>query len=335
MLALWADNQLHAQTDTLMVFSDEIKIGWFGQKELTFTFEKQDVILFTYKESSKRTLRFIEVFDLRRDKRVGKFESPGDIYDMPFEVPADGDFKFVFKNYGLYKRKGEAIIRRVPKDPIKIYKDSIVVDTVYTTKIRKEEVFDTLANDVLKEELQVTSILNIDDVPRQCIPVGANPSDNVYLAYWIGQGEEVKLAYDELKSDPPIQWLREDIRDPLWAYGVKLADKLPKFDGRETVKFFLTDNANAEQFIQNGPYRYYNNMGAKGYLKPYGTVPMRNFSTISPLMMCFDNQNSVPPVDFFVKVMAFEVITRIEETEIEKIEITESVIKVEVKNKKN
>jgi len=314
-----------AQSKTIDVTEQTIKIGATKSEEIYIGFAAGDKILFNFEEVNKKELKEIEILEYPDNSKFSDFKTHK-IETKTLSVSKQSVYIFRFKNSALAGRICKIKIQRIPANQETENFNTAVSwitkqDTTWNTFTKEVVIgYDTTYEQKTKKELIKTDQreeLIIDKSER----VKADQKSTLFFslpkniqshnkttkvvawAYWVGVGEEANKAWQSnakaMKS--AIQTGATYFTTPLGALAIGLVTELitPKL-GKDVSYSIAIDEINKNLFLAGQSYRIYDKgKGVAGYKK-------FNSPELSQGMyfVCLYNDNYFQGIDVTVKMVA-------------------------------
>lgn len=315
--------------DPVDVTDQKIKIGAFKEEEIYFGFAAGDKIIFNFQEIEKKELKEIEIIEYPSNSKFSDFKTK-QVSNKMFTVNNNAVYIFRFKNSAIGARVCRIQIQRIPaNESTKNFNSNVTwvtkQDTVWNTFTRDVIIgYDTTYEQRTKREL-VGSVQSEEFIMSKSqrvhsITNGNGSKTSVFFtlpenrtsafqsqkviswAYWIGVGDEANSAWKENAKlvSTIVKGGAKLFTSPLGAFAIGAVTDLmiPKIG--EDVAYSLTDRQNRDLFLNNQPYRLYDQgKGTAGYKK--FTNPALCQGTFC---ICMENDNMMQGIDADIKVVA-------------------------------
>lgn len=328
-----------SQQEPINISELTIKLSFQKEKNIYYSFEEGDQIIFDFELLKGKSLREIEITELPSNSVFMEYRTTR-IDNKKIIVRNKGVYRFKLYNSAIGKRVCKIKISRIPKSEktkefntnwkwktlrdttyVPYTKDSIVGYKTIKYKETKRELIKTeLVDDLLFNKNQKVHSQLSEYRSRTYLKVNMpNPimtalkeEKVIAWAYWIGVGQEAQEAYKESASS--ISNLATDITT---AFGTPLAglavgtitNLIIPNTGEDVGYAFIANYENTQRFIEG--LTYYQFDKGKGIVA-YGKHTSHAQGTF---YIGLSNDNQIQPIDVNVKVVAIKEIKTFEKKE--------------------
>jgi len=227
-------------------------------------------------------------------KKIRRIERGG------FLVSKDGNYNFIFKNKGLFKKNVRIRLEKYPK---KSSRDTIILDDIIVTTtvdtLRNAFADTTSLPDISEKSFELQPALDHKSKSDSCLTELLIDGEKYQFAvYWVGVGASAKKEYEKLKASPPPSWTLQGVNEPLFAYGMGLTQKLPASSATvaKSVRFAFSnpDGESPELSLSdmNPPF--------------YGVIPVYKAGKYQKVKICFRNFNTTTKSPVYLMIAKYK-----------------------------
>lgn len=299
--------QLFGQTP-VDIFESTLKVGSFGEEVFYYGFAEGDQLIFNFKEVNGKELKELEIIELPSSSKFMDYKTKS-IENKTLNITKTGIYKFRFSNSAISGRICKFKIQRIPSsEATKNFNTSVywktIYDTTYTTENEKYLIkSDTSFENVYSANPQVSSQNAINGNSNSQVVDFVLPTNTVSWSFYIGTGQEAKLAYAKAEAEftktAAAALVKVPGYGPMAALALTGISYISKVQGKDNVKYwFLTDANSSLLFQNNQPFNQYKK----------GDVVNEATQMKSPLKgkiyLGILNDNTFEPIDVTIKVTA-------------------------------
>lgn len=273
---------------------------------ISHDFKQGEEIIFQMESANGRKLNRLEIIEPNGSAMNLTARKRYKVDTKVFKVYEGGLHTFKFKSKRLW---GEAKFNvRIEKGHRMLDRDTMLLDDIhFTTKIDTiyEQVLDTVASpDVTAFTFFLAPGKDMRTLKDTCIfePL-IGGSENQFVVYWVGIGDEALLAYEKLKNSPPPAWALKSVNEPIVAYGMRLTDALPvapnSLGNSVIFRFVNPDSDKPSNFKQTDARSAY-----------FDYIPADKLSKYNRIKLCVKNFNTSSGVNVHVRIAKFNIETK-------------------------
>lgn len=345
-----------SKTNPILVTEGAISLNFNETKELYYSFDEGDEIVFNLDMIKGRNIKSVEIIELPNKKLFSAFKTEG-ISNKKIKVYNKGVYLFRFYSTSLTTRACNIKISRLPRSNGNQTFDTgwewqTVRDTTYTNytidsitgynKIKYKDTLKTLVNSEKIEETlfnknqrvhstynenSSSSYLRVDLPMTYSTPL--KEEKIIAWAYWIGVGQESQMAYKENIS--ALGGMAEGLStmydsSPLSKLAIgAITDLITPKTGEDIAYWFIRDYENVQKFMNNEPFLQFDQ--GKG-IAAYGK---NDRITQGSFYIGLYNDNDWLGLDVEVKVIAVKQVDTYKKEVIDKVREEPIIVKVNKK----
>ena len=273
---------------------------------LSHDFKEGEEIIFQMEGVNGRKLNRLEILEPNASAMNLTARKRYKIDTKMFRVYQSGLHTFKFKSKRLW---GEAKFNvRIEKRLRMTDRDTMLLDDIlFTSKIDTlyDQVLDTVASpDITAFSIYLAPGKDMRTLKDTCIfePLIAG-SENQFIVYWIGIGDEALAAYEKLKNTPPPAWALRAVNEPVVAYGMRLTDALPVAPnslGNSVIFRFVNPD-------EDKPTNFKPTDSRSAY---FDYIPAEKLNKYNRIKLCIKNFNTSSGVNVHVRMAKFNIETK-------------------------
>ena len=324
---------------TYLIFSNEpvlvtettIVLNFNESKDLFFSFDEGDEIVFDMKMIRGKHIKEIEVLEMPSNSLLTEFKSSG-LKDKRVHIKNKGIYKFRFFSSSLTRRVCKIVIKRIPKNESgknfnTNWKWETITDTIYTPyqidsltgyqTIKYKETIRELKSKYIEEiklfekSQKVHSYYN-DNKSKTYLKVDLPLLNNsefreenlIAWSYWIGVGQEGQDAYRknlESVSKLVSKVATKYYQTPFAGIAVGAISKLIIPQTGEDVEYYFIQNfENTQLFLNGQPFYLFDKGKGRAAYGRYDKIKKGTF------YIGLSNDNKLLGIEVDVKVLALK-----------------------------
>lgn len=285
-----------AQGPRVSLHKELHEIKPFSRLDLLFDAQAGQTFILQIEVIGERPLKEATVLMPQSSFRLSA-EKVRTVNNLRIKAEHSGLHQFYFRNKGLRKRK---IFVKIEKELQQRYKDTLVLDTIlFTTAMDtlRTTMLDTQRiPDIVEQRFLLAPTYQLNAQSARCYDLNMD-AEGMFVAYWVGLGDESLKAYDELKALPPPTWLLQGVNEPIMAYALGLTRQLPEspqlLRNRLGFQFDAMPQAATEERVF------------------YGIIRKEELPALqAQLQFCFKNFSPTSPIPVHLRIARLQLTTR-------------------------